>query len=115
MIPEPAASAASAAILSQAILSKATALDAADPLAAYRDAFVDSDTVVAYLDGNSLGRPLRVTGAHLAGFVDGQWGSRLIRAWDEDWMERPLALATASAGRCSARATARPSSATPPR
>jgi len=84
VIPDP--------VLSQAILSKAAALDAADPLASYRHAFVDSGSVVAYLDGNSLGRPLRVTGAHLADFVDGQWGSRLIRAWDEDWMERPLAL-----------------------
>jgi kynureninase len=76
----------------QAILSRATSLDAADPLASYRDAFVDSGSLVAYLDGNSLGRPLRVTRAHLAGFVDGEWGSRLIRAWDELWMERPLAL-----------------------
>jgi kynureninase len=71
---------------------KAAALDAADPLASYRGAFVDSDSLVAYLDGNSLGRPLRVTRAHLADFVDGEWGSRLIRAWDELWMERPLAL-----------------------
>ena len=33
-------------------------LDAADPLAPYRDRFVPAPDVVAYLDGNSLGRPL---------------------------------------------------------
>ncbi len=31
-------------------------LDAADPLAGFRDRFVIADDVVAYLDGNSLGR-----------------------------------------------------------
>jgi len=75
-----------------AILSRAHALDAGDPLASYRAAFVDDASVVAYLDGNSLGRPLRATRAHLVDFIDGEWGGRLIRAWDELWMERPFAL-----------------------
>ena len=64
-------------------------LDRRDPLAAFRSEFVLPDGVLAYLDGNSLGRPLRVTRERLAGFVDGEWGERLIRAWDERWMERP--------------------------
>jgi len=75
-----------------AIRSRAHALDAGDPLASYRAAFVDDASVVAYLDGNSLGRPLRATRAHLVDFIDGEWGGRLIRAWDELWMERPFAL-----------------------
>ena len=31
-------------------------LDAADPLASFRDRFVIADPAVVYLDGNSLGR-----------------------------------------------------------
>ena len=62
-------------------------LDAGDPLASYRDLFVGAETPLVYFDGNSLGRPLRVTGQRLADFVDGAWGARLIRGWDEGWMD----------------------------
>ena len=47
---------------------------------------------MAYLDGNSLGRPLRVTRERLGELVEREWGDRLIRSWDERWMERPTAL-----------------------
>ncbi|SOD97696.1 kynureninase [Blastococcus haudaquaticus] len=70
----------------------AAELDGRDPLAAHRSEFVLPDGVLAYLDGNSLGRPLRVTRERLAGFVDGEWGERLIRAWDESWMDRPTTV-----------------------
>jgi kynureninase len=70
----------------------AAALDAGDPLAPYRDEFILSEGVIAYLDGNSLGRPLKATRDRLARLVDHEWGERLIRAWDEAWMDRPLAL-----------------------
>lgn len=70
----------------------AAALDAADPLAHLRSEFVGADSDLAYLDGNSLGRPLRSSADRLAGFVEQQWGGRLIRGWDEQWMELPLAL-----------------------
>ncbi len=72
--------------------ARAAELDAADPLASYRDAFVSTDDVISYLDGNSLGRPLRATRDRLAAFVDGVWGDRLIRAWDEGWMDAPTDL-----------------------
>ncbi len=72
--------------------ARAAELDAADPLAGHRDRFVGADTRLVYFDGNSLGRPLRVTGGRLAGFVGDQWGGRLIRGWDEGWMELPLAV-----------------------
>jgi kynureninase len=71
---------------------RAAELDAADPLAHHREAFVHADGVVAYLDGNSLGRPLRATRTAMADFVDGVWGERLIRAWDEQWMAAPTEL-----------------------
>jgi kynureninase len=70
----------------------AAALDAADPLASYRDRFVGADTDLVYFDGNSLGRPLRVTGDRLAAFVSDEWGGRLIRGWDEGWFDLPLTL-----------------------
>jgi kynureninase len=70
----------------------AAALDAADTLASFRDHFVGCDdaTIIAYLDGNSLGRPLRVTSERVGHFVEEIWGKRLIRAWDEGWMDDPL-------------------------
>jgi kynureninase len=75
-------------------VTPAAELDAADPLARFRARFVAADdpSVAAYLDGNSLGRPLAVTGTRLAAFVDGAWGRRLIRSWDEAWLAEPLTV-----------------------
>ena len=67
-------------------------LDETDPLAEYTARFIGSDEVVAYLDGNSLGRPLTVTVDRVSEFITGAWGSRLIRSWDEQWMELPMTL-----------------------
>lgn len=65
-------------------------LDANDPLASFRDKFFLSDDVHAYLDGNSLGRPTKASAERLSSFVTEQWGSRLIRGWDEAWYNLPL-------------------------
>jgi len=70
----------------------AAALDAEDPLGPVRARFVGTETSLVYFDGNSLGRPLRSTGARLDAFVREEWGGRLIRAWDESWMALPYAL-----------------------
>ncbi len=67
-------------------------LDRDDPLASYRDRFVGAEGRLVYFDGNSLGRPLRGTGERLARFVTEEWGGRLIRGWDERWMELPGAI-----------------------
>jgi kynureninase len=67
-------------------------LDAADPLAAFRDAFVIDDDLIAYLDGNSLGRLPRATAERLADFVTQEWGGRLIRGWDEGWVDLPVTV-----------------------
>jgi kynureninase len=74
------------------LVDRAAELDAADPLAHFRDQFIGSDDpkIIAYLDGNSLGRPLRATHDRISNFVEDIWGSRLIRAWDEGWMDDPV-------------------------
>jgi kynureninase len=76
------------------LASRATELDAADPLASFRDRFVATEGVVAYLDGNSLGRPVAGTAERLDRFVREEWGGRLIRGWtdpgaDGPWMRWP--------------------------
>jgi kynureninase len=71
---------------------RAAELDAADPLASYRDLFVGADSPLVYFDGNSLGRPLAATAGRLSSFVTDEWADRLIRGWDEAWFELPLVL-----------------------
>ncbi|GAA1826942.1 aminotransferase class V-fold PLP-dependent enzyme [Nocardioides marinus] len=78
----------------------AAALDAADPLAHLRERYVGSETPLVYFDGNSLGRPLRVTAERLTTFVEAEWGGRLIRGWDESWMELPLVVGDEIAAAC---------------
>ena len=68
------------------------ALDDADPLAPLRERFVGIESPLVYLDGNSLGRPLKVTVDRMRGFVQDEWGGRLIRGWDEGWFELPFTL-----------------------
>jgi len=72
--------------------ARAAALDAVDPLAGYTTQFVQGDDLVAYLDGNSLGRPVASVPAALDDFVRTQWAGRLIRGWDELWLTRPAEL-----------------------
>ncbi|MES3057137.1 kynureninase [Sphingomonas faeni] len=69
-------------------LEDARALDATDPLAAYRDRFALPDGVI-YLDGNSLGALPKATPATLADVATRQWGDRLIRSWNEGWIDAP--------------------------
>lgn len=67
-------------------------LDRDDPLAAHRRRFVGTENPLVYFDGNSLGRPLAITGRRLAEFVDVEWGGRLIRGWDERWFDLPRTI-----------------------
>jgi len=65
------------------------ALDAADALAPFRDAF-DLPEGVIYLDGNSLGALPKATGARLADVATREWGSDLIRSWNANaWIDAP--------------------------
>ncbi|WP_410051003.1 kynureninase [Acidiferrimicrobium sp. IK] len=63
-----------------------------DPLGAMRDRFVELDDVVAYLDGNSVGRPLRAAVERMERFLRDQWAGRLIRGWTDEWMRWPESL-----------------------
>ncbi|MDN3357159.1 kynureninase [Actinomadura sp. DC4] len=71
-------------------LSRAYAalLDAEDPIASLRDAFVNDDPELIYLDGNSLGRLPKATTERVARVVREEWGADLIRSWDH-WVDLP--------------------------
>jgi len=75
-----------------AFMTTATELDAADPLARYRERFLPAPDVVAYLDGNSLGRPLAASIARVEEVARTQWAGRLIRGWDDGWMGLPVRI-----------------------
>ena len=74
------------------IRTAAAARDAEDALAEYPSRFLRSPEVTAYLDGNSLGRPLAASRDRLTSFVGEQWGDRLIRGWDEEWLGLPTRI-----------------------
>ncbi len=69
-------------------LDQARAIDAADPLRAFRDRFTLPNGVI-YLDGNSLGPLPRATDPAITNMVERQWGERLIRSWNEGWIDAP--------------------------
>ena len=89
---DPTAQASEALPARDALLQKAMRLDAEDRLARYRDLFVGADTELSYLDGNSLGRPLKRTAGDISSFIEKGWGGRLIRGWDEEWLDMPQAI-----------------------
>ena len=66
----------------------AEALDAADPLAGHRDLFALPEGVI-YLDGNSLGALPKATQNATSDLVTQAWGDRLIRSWNEGWIDAP--------------------------
>jgi kynureninase len=68
------------------------AFDRQDPLASLRDEFVIPDRVI-YLDGNSLGALPRQTLPRLTQVIAEEWGSGLIRSWnDAHWIEAPARI-----------------------
>ena len=83
-------------------LEDARELDAADPLAPFRDLFVlsrgtwrqaprstgQNEGEVIYADGNSLGRLPKATVARLRRVVEKEWGEALIGSW-ESWIDLP--------------------------
>ena len=69
-------------------LEQAQAMDAADRLSAYRAQFMCPDGVI-YLDGNSLGQLPLATVQAGAEAITHAWGQRLIRGWNEGWIDAP--------------------------
>jgi kynureninase len=65
-------------------------LDATDPLAAKRAAFVlPADTI--YLDGNSLGAMPRAAAERVRRTLDHDWSQALVRSWNAaGWVDLPL-------------------------
>lgn len=71
------------------MLDEARELDAADPLAEYRERF-DLPEGIIYLDGNSLGALPKATPVRLAKVMRSEWGEQLIRSWNSaDWINMP--------------------------
>lgn len=70
-------------------LEDALALDAADPLAPWRERFLLPEGVI-YLDGNSLGALPASTPGRMDEVVRRQWGADLIKSWNiHDWIGAP--------------------------
>jgi kynureninase len=71
-------------------IERARALDAADPIAGFRDRFAMPDPSLVYLDGNSLGRP-PIAALEAVANAGRTWSESLIRGWtDEAWLDYPL-------------------------
>ena len=67
--------------------ARAEALDAADPLAGFRERFAIAGDEHIYLDGNSLGRLPLAARERLHSLVE-EWGERLVSGWP-DWIDAP--------------------------
>jgi kynureninase len=63
-------------------------LDAADPLAMFRERFAGHQRDLIYLDGNSLGRLPLATAERVAEVIRDEWGTGLIGSWDH-WIGLP--------------------------
>ena len=72
--------------------SFAEELDTSDPLASYRTRFVISDPNLVYLDGNSLGRMTHASLERVRQVAEKEWGTDLIRGWNENWWEAPVRI-----------------------
>ncbi|PZQ65633.1 MAG: kynureninase [Phenylobacterium zucineum] len=84
--------------------SDAEALDAADSLARFRDSFALPPGVI-YLDGNSLGPPVRGAAERVGEVVGQEWGQGLIRSWNAaGWIEAPQRAGAKLAGLIGAQA-----------
>lgn len=71
---------------------RAAELDSSDPLSGFRGHFFSGSETI-YLDGNSLGRLPIHTIRLMQQMLEQQWGDRLIRSWNEHWLELPRRIA----------------------
>ncbi|HZW41513.1 MAG TPA: kynureninase, partial [Agromyces sp.] len=73
-------------------LAFARRMDRSDGLAHYRKRFAGADSDLVYFDGNSLGRPPVSAIERVERFLREDWGGRLIRGWDEAWLQLPTEI-----------------------
>ena len=73
-------------------LLTAKKLDKEDILAGFKNYFENNSNEI-YLDGNSLGKLPKKTLKILQETIQDQWGKKLIRSWNETWLDLPLRLA----------------------
>ena len=73
-------------------IQDALRMDEGDELRRFRDEFLIHDPNLIYLDGNSLGRLPKRTAQVMAQTVEQDWGKRLIRVWNDGWVNTPLSL-----------------------
>jgi kynureninase len=78
--------------LTRTDLDFAHELDAHDELASFRNEFVIDDPNLIYLDGNSLGRLPKRTIEFMRHAIEQEWGQRLIRVWNDGWIDTPINL-----------------------
>ena len=74
-------------------LSLAKELDQKDPLVQFRARFFNPKNEL-YFDGNSLGKLPLEAQKTLDQIIQKQWGERLIRSWNEQWLELPKRIAS---------------------
>ena len=66
--------------------------DDQDEIADFREKFVITDPDLIYLDGNSLGRLPKATIKLMNQAIENYWGDRLIRLWNDGWINTPTEL-----------------------
>lgn len=74
-------------------LETALLKDKEDSLAGIKDQFLLPENTI-YLDGNSLGPLLKETKEAISTAVAKEWGTQLIRGWNDHWLERQNAVAS---------------------
>lgn len=67
----------------------AAELDRQDELGSFREKFLRADPGLVYFDGNSLGRLPTAVIVRMQQAVEEEWGSRLIRGWNDGWWSAP--------------------------
>lgn len=75
-------------------LQQAADFDQNDQLKRFRQAFYHADESLIYLDGNSLGMLPMATLQNMQHTIEEQWGKRLIRSWNENWIGLQKRLAS---------------------
>ena len=61
--------------------------------AIYRKSLFNIPQGMIYLDGNSLGPPLKEIESISENVIVNEWGGKLIKGWNEsNWMEQPLSV-----------------------